>query len=81
MNPFDRVCAVLAGLLAVALGILGVLGLFLGCRANFTLPPVLGVIPALIGWGILRAVWLAWDLPDGRQPPERPRAGAAPPED
>jgi hypothetical protein len=60
LNGFDKLCAVLAALLAVVFLLLGALGLFIGCSANFTLPPVLGLFPALIGWGILRSVRVAW---------------------
>ena len=42
MSVFDRICAGLAFLLGIVLVVLGLLGLFFGCRANFTLPPVLG---------------------------------------
>lgn len=60
MKYFDRFCFVLAFGLGCALLVLGSLGLFLGCKAHFTLPPVFGVVPALVGWGITRAVYLAW---------------------
>ncbi len=60
MNLFDKFCAVLAFILAIVFVILGVLGLFFGCNANFSLPPILGVIPAFVGWGIIRAVICGW---------------------
>ena len=60
MNLFDKICAVVAALLGVALVVLGVFGVALGCRFWFTLPPVLGGLPALAGWGILRSVWFGW---------------------
>ena len=60
MNAFDKLCAVLAFPLGLVLILLGVLGLFAGCRAHFSLPPILGVIPAFVGWGIIRAVWCGW---------------------
>jgi len=63
MNIFDKICCVLAFLLGVALLILGALGLFMGCNANFTLPPILGVIPAFAGWGIVKAIVVAWKSP------------------
>lgn len=68
MSPFDRFCAGAAFLLGVVLMILGAFGLFAGCKAHFTLPPVLGVLPALVGWGIIRAVRVAWNA----QPPQKP---------
>jgi hypothetical protein len=63
MNRFDRICAVFAFLFATVLVLAGILGLFLGCHVHFTLPPVLGVLPAFAGWGIIRCVILAWNAP------------------
>jgi hypothetical protein len=60
MNAFDKFCAALAFVLGIVLLILGIMGLFAGCSANFSLPPVFGVLPGLVGWGILRAVFVAW---------------------
>jgi hypothetical protein len=60
LNAFDRICAALAFVLAVVLIVLGAIGLFVGCQANFTLPPILGVLPLLPGWGILKCVIVAW---------------------
>ena len=68
MSAFDRLCAAVGFLLGVVLMILGIFGLFAGCKAHFTLPPVLGVVPAFVGWGIIRAVWVAWKV----QPPQNP---------
>jgi len=56
----------LALLLGIVLGILGAAGLFFGANANFTLPPGLGVLPALFGWGIIVAVKTAWYRPSDR---------------
>jgi hypothetical protein len=39
--------------------VLGVLGLFFGCEAHFRLSPVLGIIPAFVGWGIVRTARIA----------------------
>ena len=60
MNLFDKICAVLAFALGVVLLALGVIGLFTGCRAHFTLPPILGVLPAIAGWGIIKPIIVAW---------------------
>ena len=68
MSAFDKLCAAVAFLLGVVLLILGVFGLFAGCKAHFTLPPVLGLLPAFVGWGIIRAVWIAWNV----LPPQKP---------
>jgi hypothetical protein len=69
MNAFDKFCAGLAFLLGCVFVILGLIGLFVGCRAYFTLPAILGGIPALVGWGMVRAVVVAWRQPPQRQPP------------
>ena len=63
MNVFDKVCGVLAFCLGVVFLILGVLGVFVGCKAHFTLPPLLGILPAFIGWGIVRPIYVAWNTP------------------
>ena len=62
MSEFDRFCAVLAGLVGSVLMILGALGLFFGSKAHFALPPVLGVLPAFVGWGIVRSIMVAWNV-------------------
>lgn len=69
MNIFDKICASLAFVLAAVLIVLGVLGLFTGCNANFSLPPVLGVIPAFIGWGIVKPIIVAWKKPTVKPEP------------
>jgi len=61
MNVFDKCCAALGFLLGATFILLGVLGLFVGCKANFVLPPILGGIPAFIGWGIVRSIVVAWN--------------------
>jgi hypothetical protein len=63
MNTFDKICAGGAFVLGIVFLVLGALGLFAGSRAQFTLPPVFGVLPAFVGWGILRSVWFAWNMP------------------
>jgi hypothetical protein len=67
LNVFDKICVVLAILLGMVLGILGILGVFVGCNANFTLPPVLGVLPLFVGWGIIKGGLVAWRLSDERK--------------
>ena len=62
LSGFDRFCAGIAFLCGILLMILGVLGLFAGCSANFTLPPILGAVPALVGWGIVKSVRVAWSI-------------------
>ena len=63
LNVFDKICAVLAFLLGIIFVLLGGLGAFTGCRANFTLPPILGVLPLLVGWGIIKSILVAWKQP------------------
>jgi len=60
MSVFDKFCAVFAFALGMALLFFGILGLFMGCQAYFTLPPLYGCLPAFVGWGIVRAIYLAW---------------------
>ena len=67
MNLFDKICAACSFLVGVVFLFLGAVGLFQGCNAHFALPAVFGVIPAFIGWGIVRPILIAWkrsaDLP------------------
>ena len=60
MNLFDKICAILACAVAVFMLLVGTVGLFIGCHGGFALPPILGVLPALAGWGILRATYFGW---------------------
>ena len=60
MNLFDKFCACLAFALGVVFLAIGILGLVFGARAQFTLPPILGALPALFGWGIVKSVVVAW---------------------
>ena len=68
MNTFDKVCAASGFVLGVALLVLGGFGVFGGCQAQFTLPPILGVMPAIVGWGVVRAVYIAWSARPGAPP-------------
>ncbi len=54
-------CMVLAYAMGIVLMLLGIIGLFFGSSANFTLPPILGGVPFLIGWGIIVAIKIAWN--------------------
>ncbi|AWM37242.1 hypothetical protein GobsT_48140 [Gemmata obscuriglobus] len=72
MNVFDKVCASLAFVLGAFFLVTGVVGAVLGCRAHFTLPPVVGALPAFVGWGIVRAVYLAWRRRPVRPPDQWP---------
>jgi len=65
VNIFDKMCSVLAFTLGIVFILLGVIGLFTGCKADFTLPPILGAVPAFVGWGIVKPVVVAWKAPKG----------------
>ena len=43
---------------------------FFGCNAHFTLPPVVGALPAAVGWGIVWAVRAAWRGGTAQRSPE-----------
>lgn len=62
MSVFSKICAALAFVLGGILLVLGTIGVFTGSAANFKLPPIAGGIPALVGWGIVRSVYLAWKI-------------------
>ena len=52
MTVFDKICAVLTIPLGFVLLVAGVVGIFTGASANFSLPPILGGIPILFGWAM-----------------------------
>src|SRR5688572_28977923 len=60
MTIFDKICSLLAAFLGAVFILLGGFGLFMGCNFNFTLSPIFGVLPALVGWGILKSVIVAF---------------------
>lgn len=60
MNLFDKCCAVLAFMLGAVFMLLGAFGLIFGSNAHFTLPPILGGLPLLFGWGMVRPIYVAW---------------------
>ena len=71
LSAFDYFCAVFAFGLGILLLILGACGLFVGCHGAFGLPPVFGCLPAFVGWGIVRAIFVAWTAsrPDALESP------------
>jgi hypothetical protein len=60
MNAFDKFCAALAFAFGIIFLILGAFGLVIGTYAYIRLPPIMGVVPAFIGWGIVRATYVSW---------------------
>jgi hypothetical protein len=59
LSAFDRFCMFLAFLLAVPLLVFGTVGIITGFYVRLSLPPILGVLPALAAWGTLRAILVA----------------------
>jgi len=74
VNLFDKICAVLAFVLGAVLLLLGVIGTFTGCKAHFVLPPIVGVLPAFAGWGIIKPIIVAWKSPRQGPPPQIPES-------
>ncbi len=62
MTPFDKICAALSIAVGVVLMILGVFGSFLGAKAHFTLPPILGALPFSLGWGMCVPLIKYWKM-------------------
>ncbi len=60
MNTFDKICAVVTIPIGAVFMILGVVGLFMGSSAHFTLPPVLGGLPFILGWGMCVTLVRFW---------------------
>ncbi len=67
MNGFDKLCACLVIPIGICLMILGVIGVFAGASAHFTLPPILGGLPFFLGWAMsvtLIKLWSQSGKPD-----------------
>jgi hypothetical protein len=62
MNAFDKICACLAIPVGIVFLILGVIGLFMGSSAHFTLPPGLGGLPFFLGWAMSITLIRFWRL-------------------
>ena len=60
MNTFDKLCACLAIPIGAIFMLLGIVGLFTGARAHFTLPPLLGVLPFFLGWAMCVSLVKCW---------------------
>ena len=60
MNAFDKVCAFLTIPIGAVFMVLGVIGLFTGSSAHFTLPPILGVLPFFLGWSMCVTLAKLW---------------------
>ena len=66
MTTFDKVCACLAIPIGFLFMAIGVFGLFFGASAEFTLPPVLGALPFLLGWAMSVTLIRYWRRDRGR---------------
>ena len=77
MTTFDKICAVCAIPLGILLMLLGGFGLFFGAKAQFTLPPILGVLPFFVGWAMSVTLIRFWRTPS----PYRDSGFATPPEE
>jgi hypothetical protein len=64
MTTFDKICALFSILAGALFMILGVVGFFAGARANFRLPPILGGLPFLLGWGMCIPLVRYWRMSD-----------------
>ena len=62
MSLFDKICAVPTIIVGVIFMILGAFGLIFGANANFTLPPILGGLPFLVGWAMCVVLIKYWRL-------------------
>jgi hypothetical protein len=67
MNIIIKILIMISVVIAFIVGcifsIMGTLGLFLGSNAKYTLPPILGVIPLIVGIGIIYPMikWWKWN--------------------
>jgi hypothetical protein len=67
MTTFDKICAALSISIGAIFMVLGVIGLFIGAKAYFTLPPILGVLPFFLGWGMCVPLVKYWRM-SGKDP-------------
>ena len=66
MSVFDKICAALSIVVGAIFMILGGIGLFTGAKAHFTLPPVLGILPFFLGWGMCVPLIKYWKMSSGQ---------------
>jgi hypothetical protein len=60
MNGFDKLCACLSIPIGIVFMLLGIIGLFAGSGAHFTLPPILGCLPFFLGWSMSITLMKFW---------------------
>ncbi len=61
MNTFDKICACISIPIGIVFMVLGVIGLFIGSNAHFTLPPILGGLPFFLGWAMSVTLIKYWN--------------------
>jgi len=66
MSTFDKLCSMLAIPIGALFMLLGIVGLFAGAKAAFTLPPVVGVLPFFLGWAMCVVPLKLWSLSNRR---------------
>jgi hydrogenase/urease accessory protein HupE len=66
MNIFEKICMVVTIPVGAIFMVLGVIGLFTGCNAHFTLPPILGAIPFFLGFAMCVCLVRYWKLGNER---------------
>jgi len=67
MTTFDKICAALSIGVGAIFMVLGVVGVFVGAKAHFALPPILGGLPFFLGWGMCVPLVKFWKL-SAREP-------------
>ena len=66
MNVFEKLCMILTIPVGAIFMALGIFGLFMGCNAHFTLPPLLGVLPFFLGFPMCVCLVRYWKLGNER---------------
>lgn len=78
MTKFEKICAVLTIPVGAIFMVLGITGVFLGSSANFTLPPILGVLPLFLGWNMCVTLIRYWRSGTGTSTGSKPDAAKRP---
>jgi hypothetical protein len=70
VNLFDKICACLAIPVGAVFMVLGVVGLFTGASARFTLPAIAGGLPFFLGWAMCVVLVKYWRASNRRRAPD-----------
>lgn len=60
MSIFDKLCVCLTIPFGIIFIVLGIMGLFFGSQASFSLPPILGFFPFFVGWAMTVTLIKYW---------------------